>query len=419
MQVARGGLERAHEDAVAGGGRAGVDVEGEAVLDERGGGDGQSGAVAIGQTHDGHIGAREAQFVVRRHQGSRVAHVGAHHGVTRVGRVGFADGGSRGDEEVLTRIALHVDAQRVLVVHRGGRGQRHAAQLVLHRCQVLVQEVHQAREFTAAQRGVGQRRRHAALHEGQGNARVVGGVGCDGQLVGALAQHQRLAAGHKHAHRAVLVGDRAGLDVLAEFAEQLVALVVQVVGGVRITRRLDDLLVHLGQVLRQAVDHVDRALHLLLCALGQRIQLAGGVAQAAGELLALGDHDHAGGEVAGRRRHVGPGVEGVVERRAQATGAQGKGALECLQARVAQSIGRGHGAGHLGFAREVGAVRALHRGDLHALAEEAVAHLLVTRRLLDHVLARIAGRVDVGDVVADDVQGSEVGVEGAGADVQR
>ncbi|MNU00117.1 hypothetical protein D3C72_2431650 [compost metagenome] len=70
------------------------------------------------------------------------------------------------------------------------------------------------------------------------------------------------------------------------------------------------------------------------------------------------------------------------------------------------------------FAREVGVVRAGHGAQLHALAEVVAAELLVAGALGVDRLARVAGRVGVGDVVANDLQCCQVGGQRVGADVE-
>ncbi len=306
----------------------------------------------------------------------------------------------------------------MLLVHQAGRGQGNAPELVARGGQVVVQEAHHAGQLTTGQRPIGQRRTHATLHEVDADARVVHGIGLRREPGGLRAQHQRLAATHEDVDRAGLAGHGGDLDAPAQLGQQLVALVVEVVGRVRGAGGLDDALVDLGQVLREAVDVVGDGLHLLLRGVAQQVELARAVAQPAGEFVGARDDHEARRGVAWRRGQVGPGVEHVVERHAQALFAGGEHGLELLQAGQARGVGRGHRAGLARLAREVLVVGALHRGHLHAFAEVAAAGELITRAGQHHVLARIARRVDVGDVVADDLQRREVSVERAGGDVE-
>ncbi|MDT4866148.1 hypothetical protein FQZ97_1009880 [compost metagenome] len=70
------------------------------------------------------------------------------------------------------------------------------------------------------------------------------------------------------------------------------------------------------------------------------------------------------------------------------------------------------------FAREVGVVRARDGAQLDALAEIVAAELLVAGALGVDRLARITGRVGVGDVVANDLQRRQVGGQRVGTDVE-
>ena len=415
LHVARRVGKGLDAEAVAHVGTARVELEAQTVQLHRQTGNG--GARVVGQAHDAHAGRLEADFVVRGLQRGRVAHAGVQLGGAGVGAGGLAGGIGRGHEEVATRVAGQVHTQAVLRVDGGVERQRHAAQQVAHVGQVFAQVGHEAAEL-ATDGGVVQFRGHTALHERDVDLRAVGHVARDSQAVGALPQHQGLAAGHEHAEAAVVGGDGAQLHVLTQLGDQRVALVQQVVGGAAVALAFDDALVGRGDALGQAVDGGDGAFGLLAAAVGQAVELPGGVAQAGGHLLALGQGHHAGRQVGGRGRDVGPGVEHVVERHAQAVFTGGEQGFELLQARIAFAVGRGQRTGQLRFAREVGAVRTADGADLGALAEVVAAQDLVARRGHVHRLARIALGVDVGDVVADDLQRREVGVERARADVQ-
>ncbi len=417
LQIARGGFEGPDAEAVARHRAGRVHLKGEAVHVGRQ--RAHAGGVAVAQAHDAEATGFHAHLVVGSDQRLRVAHHGAHLTGAAVGRRCDALGGCGRHEEVLARVAIEVHAQGMLLIHQTGRGQGDAPELVGRRGQVVVEEAHHAGQLATGQRAIGQRRTHAALHEVDADARVVHGIGLRGQLGGLRAQHQRLAAAHEDVDRTGLAGHGGDLDAPAEFGQQLIALVEQVVGRVRGARGLDDALVDLGQVLREAVDVVGDGLHLLLRGVAQQVELARAVAQAAGEFVGPRDDDQARRGVARRRGEVGPGVEHVVERHAQPLLARGEHGLELLQAGQARGVGRGHRAGLTRLAREVLVVGALHRGHLHALAEIAATGELITRAGQHHVLARIARRVDVGDVVADDLQRREVGIERAGGDVQR
>ena len=76
------------------------------------------------------------------------------------------------------------------------------------------------------------------------------------------------------------------------------------------------------------------------------------------------------------------------------------------------------GTGQRGLAGQEGAEVALDGLHIHAFADVATAAELPLHRGEHHALARIAGRVDVGDVVAGSLQGDLVGLQSPGADIE-
>jgi hypothetical protein len=81
----------------------------------------------------------------------------------------------------------------------------------------------------------------------------------------------------RNAERAVVDLDGGGLHLLVELAEQVVALVQQVVGRLARTQREGDLCVQAGQLLGQRVDHGLVVLELQLGVLLQVAELGAGV----------------------------------------------------------------------------------------------------------------------------------------------
>ena len=276
----------------------------------------------------------------------------------------------------------------------------------------------QARDFAAAQHVFIQRDRLSVLDDGQffiSHAKFI----CHQRHRGGFgAQDQRLAARQKDTHRAVVGGNRGGLHKLVQVAHQLVALVQQVVGRLPVALRADNLLIHAGNAFGQTVDVVNLDVELLRDAELQFVQALGRRPHAGRRFIHPGQHDRTGGQVRGGAGHVGKRVQHVVHRGAQAAGATGKNVLQLLELVDPGAVGGGGGAGQRRLACQVGAEIALNRGDLNALANVATARELAQHGLLHHALARVAGRVDIGNVVARGLQGHLVGLQRTGADVK-
>jgi hypothetical protein len=169
---------------------------------------------------------------------------------------------------------------------------------------------------------------------------------------------------------------------------------------------LRDLLVQLAD-LGQAVVHL-RGIQAQLAVgrLDQRLDLPADAVDAVGELARAGQEGLARGQVGRPVGQVAGGGEERVERGAQAQLAVGEQAVQRLQAGGAGAVGRAHGGGRLHGGGEELVVLAPHRGHVDAAAEEAGAGELPACRGQLHLLARIAGRAGVGDVVRDRVDRS-------------
>ncbi len=164
-----------------------------------------------------------------------------------------------GAEDVAANVAIQVQPQRMLGVHLGADGHGQPSQQVAPLHQVGVLEAQQTRHLAAAQ-GVFV---HHDLDPVAIHGELVGGQATkvldqrNGRRVGP--QYDGLAAANEDAHRAVIGGNGSGLNVLVEFAHQLVAAVQEIVGRLAAARGPCDLAVYTGNVLCQAVD----VLHLL------------------------------------------------------------------------------------------------------------------------------------------------------------
>ena len=120
----------------------------------------------------------------------------------------------------------------MLLVHGHGHALGQAAQQVAAFGHVLVGKAQQALHFTPAEHLLVQLDLGALALDVQRHLsaarKFLGHL--QRQLCGRGGHYQRLAARNEHPHGAVIGGDLAGLDVLVEFADELIALIQQVVG---------------------------------------------------------------------------------------------------------------------------------------------------------------------------------------------
>ena len=129
-----------------------------------------------------------------------------------------------------------------------------------------------------------------------------------------------------------------------------------------------------------ALIEVDRRAQVLGDAGLDRVDLVGGVAKARGEIADAGQHDLPRRGVLRLVRDVDEGVEHLLRGVAEARLAGRKHRLELLQLAAARRVGGGERGGRRRLAGQEVAVRARHRRDVDALAEEARAGLLAERR---------------------------------------
>ena len=130
---------------------------------------------------------------------------------------------------------------------------------------------------------------------------------------------------------------RGGLDVLVQLADQLVALVQQVVGRVATALARRDLLVELGDLVGQVVDGRDIGLQLLAAPSASSLSWLAVSRKRRRISSARVSTTDARRQVGRRADDVGEGVEHVADRGAQAVGAAREQALELLQLVVARA----------------------------------------------------------------------------------
>ena len=204
----------------------------------------------------------------------------------RYGDANLARRGQRGRraveaEEIAAGRTVERLAQLVLRVEAIDEIHRQLAERALRRIQGLAAERQQPAELAAGEHRFGHDRRSAAGENlADGHALRIGRVGDGRQLVGLVAHHQRLAVADEHRDRTVALRHGIDLDDLVQLADQLIALVAQVVCRLAGAGRLGalDALVDLGNAVGVGVDALDLAGDL-------RIDVAANLAHAAVEQL--------------------------------------------------------------------------------------------------------------------------------------
>ena len=230
-------------------------------------------------------------------------------------RLRIADGEQR---RAARRRHAEVQAERLLLVHRRRHRRRHLTEQATRLQQIVVLEAQQARHRARADQGVGQGAHAGALDDAQRHARGVERVGRQIELERLRAQHQTLAAADEDAERAVVGRDRRHLHVAAEFGDQPVAQVEQVVGRVTATLGDGDAVVHGGDVRRDLVHLIDRAAQLLRDTGLDRVELPARAREARRQLAGAAEHHLARGQILRVAGHVDHGVEKLAGREAHA-----------------------------------------------------------------------------------------------------
>jgi hypothetical protein len=207
------------------------------------------------------------------------------------------------------------------------------------------------------------------------------------QGLGAVAQHEQLAATHEHVERAIVCLDRVDLHQLVEVLDELVTLVEQVVGGVADAAERSDGLVGFGDLLRQRIDARDRGLHVADHTQLHLVELVGGGVDAADPLLGAREHDLAGRHVLRLVGDVDEGVEQLAGGVAQAGFTGGQHLLELVELFQASLVGRGHGLVGVVFLDQELVGLARDGGDLDPAAEEAGTGVEAAFRFQLHRLA--------------------------------
>ncbi|MPM99838.1 hypothetical protein SDC9_147033 [bioreactor metagenome] len=241
----------------------------------------------------------------------------------------------------------------------------------------------------------------------------------EAELRGSLPHHQRLAAAHEQRDGAIAGVDLRSLHIFVDVTHQLIALIQQIVGHTASRHSPADLRVQRRDLAGQAVDHVHIVGHLLLGVVVQLIELTGSQAKARSQLVHACEHHVARSQIRGSTAHIGKRIQHVVDCSAQAIAAARKHFLHLIERLRARRVRCADRAGRCRLTVEQLAEVAQDGRHIGAIADIAIADVLARRGLEGHALARIAGGVDVGNVVPRGLQGDLVGHQGACAHVQK
>ena len=356
--------------------------------------------VAVRQPGDRVVGPVVAQAIVRRLQRRRILDRCADRAAACVRRR-VGDHRRRNGEEIAAQRTGEVHAQVMLRVHRRGERDGDAPERVLRRREVAITKREQPAERTAGQRLRGEAQHARAVLQSHFVILRIVGVGPRDERARRLTDDQALPVAQEHVHRAVALRDRRRADLVVQAADQLVALVEQIVRLlIPGRRRFGDPLVEVGDLLRVAVDRRHGALDLLVVAAADLGELIVLLPQARHQRLRRGQEGLARRRVGRMLRDGVERGEEIVHRRRQAGGRVAEEVVELAElgrVRVELRRTRRH---VLRLRAEVIVVHAAHRRHLHARADVAAAAELRRGVGLHRLLARVARGVDVAEVVA-------------------
>ena len=339
----------------------------------------EQAGLAVQQAHQARLGWAEDDFVVRGFELAGIGHL-------RGGSIAPADAVA-GDiavtkaaagqgKQVCTGYALQSQAALVLLVKLMAYRQRQAPQQVTACHQVIVVVLQQACNFSATHH-IGRQ-----LHLGAtGLAEVerqllAAGVFlgfCYRQLARGRTQHQRLAAAHEQADAAIIRRDLAGLHILVDFPNHLVARIQQVIGLVAGGQGAHDFVVQARHLLGHVVDQQHVIANLLLGGVVKLIQHVRRCAKTRGQLIHARQHHIACRGIGGGGLHIDKGIHHLGHGCAYAAFTACKYVLHLhqgLQAHAVRGIGR---IGRVGLAVEQFAEIAHDGGHLYALANKSAA----------------------------------------------
>ncbi|MCY1406568.1 hypothetical protein D9M71_218380 [compost metagenome] len=301
-----------------------------------------------------------------------------------------------------TELTIFVDALSQLTVDAIGNDQRDPAKLIHRRVQHFVSVAYQPPHGTTGHCG-GDIDRGLATVELNAHACRVGPAGDNVQRVGGVAHDQRLAVAQVDVV-ATLALDHLRADQLGELAHGLVAGIEQVVGGTVAGGLLGDLLVELGNGGRQLIDLLGHDREVVVDAVVLFLELAGNRVEAIAQGLRAGNEQLPGSIFGRPRRHPLQGREEALQRTGD-TGAAVAEQLVDLGNLVQEGGGVAvQGGTGLQLAIEKSVVDPAHVGQGGTGTDEHLAILQRGLGALDILLARVAGDVGIGNVVARGVQ---------------
>jgi hypothetical protein len=287
---------------------------------------------------------------------------------------GATDAAPTGEQRrARARGLAEVEAERLLGVEAAGDRRGELADQAARIAEVVVLHAQEAGDRAAGDEAVGKGARRAALADADLHLGRIEGIGERGQRRRLAAEDELLAAAEEDADGAVGGADRRHLGDLREVGDRRVALVEQVVRLVAGALDAGDAAIEVGDPRRQRIDRGDRRAQVLRDAGLDRIDLVRGAAKARREVADAGQHDLPRRRVLRLVRDVDEGVEHLLRGVAEPGLAGREHRLELLQLAAARRVGGGERRGRRRLAGEEVAVRARHRRDVDALAEEARA----------------------------------------------
>ena len=173
-----------------------------------------------------------------------------------------------------------------------------------------------------------------------------------------------------------------------------------------------------GDAASQAVDIADCHTEFAACGLADAAHALRSGTETRRHLVDAGQSDGARARVGGCVGHVGKRVKHVAHGSAKAARAALEQVFQLLQALQPLCVRGSNGTTQRGLTRQELVVVAQHGCHFHTVAVITRASGLALDRLQHHRLARIPGRVDIGNVVAGGLQRQLIGQQRAGSYIE-
>ena len=353
-----------------------------------------------------------------------------------VARLQCAAGGDRGSNLRGTGIGCHrrharrsdpeqrlpgraggIDAERLPVVEADRNRSSNLAESCPRLADIAVGELRQACEFAAELGGRQLNRCAIGAHHLDIQLAGVEFIADQLELRKIVAHYQRFTPRRGDRDRAIGTDGGIGAHDCIQIAQQLVALVVEIVRGRQRGMCIAKPLIERRQRLQRVVRLVDLGRHLSMRRRGKLLHLSVDLGSTAGEGRDLREDRAARRRIGRMRGHIGKRRHQRVISRSHAGFRIAEQIIEPVQAITAGRVLRSAGAVRIRLAHQELVVDPLNLGNIDTLANEA-REPVIASLLQDGFTAHIAGRRGVGNVLAGGLQLDRCCIQCTAADPQ-